>query len=207
MASSPLILPADKPVEEQTLPELLAASGYTIGEVSEGDDDPPEPGPTEGTIAPTANGEAEETDVPPPESAEGSEHRDPTMPQFRPNSLADMRPAPQAASVAAAASAGSVSPTVFASASEPSPSNGGRGEAKAGNPRRRREKDGADTPTPIPRATLVEWKRLDVAEQEAKERGGWGKLDYAEFEAICKMEEDHSARLDYLGTWIDFCIP
>ena len=62
------------------------------------------------------------------------------------------------------------------------------------------------------RDQLIEWKRIDVAEQEAKARGGWGKLSYKEFEAIYKNEEsssssNSSSRLDYLGSWIDFCIP
>ena len=59
----------------------------------------------------------------------------------------------------------------------------------------------------ISRRTLVKWKRLDLAEEEAKKRGGWGKLTYEEFEQIYKNEESKGSRLDYLGTWIDFCIP
>ncbi len=65
----------------------------------------------------------------------------------------------------------------------------------------------ASTPTPIPLATLMEWKRLDLAEEEARRRGGWGKLSYDEFEAIYKSQDSDSNRLDYLGSWIDFCIP
>ncbi|ERS96856.1 hypothetical protein HMPREF1624_07065 [Sporothrix schenckii ATCC 58251] len=59
----------------------------------------------------------------------------------------------------------------------------------------------------IPLATLKQWKRLDLAEQEAQVRGGWGKLSYEEFELIFKQEEQTPNRLDYLGSWIDFCIP
>ncbi|OAA62818.1 EF hand domain-containing protein [Niveomyces insectorum RCEF 264] len=66
---------------------------------------------------------------------------------------------------------------------------------------------GAGTPVPIPRSTLLGWKRLDKAEQEAKTRGGWGKLSFQEFELIFVQEEGASNRLDYLGSWIDFCIP
>ncbi len=47
---------------------------------------------------------------------------------------------------------------------------------------------------------------LDPAE-EAKVRGGWDKLSFPEFEEIYKSEENQGNRLDYLGSWIDFCIP
>lgn len=62
-------------------------------------------------------------------------------------------------------------------------------------------------PENIPLGQLVEWKQLDLAEQEAQVRGGWGKLSYEEFEFIFKLEEQSPNRLDYLGSWIDFCIP
>lgn len=53
--------------------------------------------------------------------------------------------------------------------------------------------------------TLLEWKKLTAAEELAKDRGGWGKLTFTEFEKIYRRQEDN--RLDYLGSWIDFCIP
>jgi hypothetical protein len=62
----------------------------------------------------------------------------------------------------------------------------------------------------ISQSTLEDWKRLDLAEEEAKIRGGWGKLNYQEFEEIYKQHEFQDGnrnRLDYLGSWIDFCIP
>lgn len=73
--------------------------------------------------------------------------------------------------------------------------------------RKEDKKAGKAAQAQIPQATLVEWKKVDLAEQEAAARGGWGKLDYDEFEAIFKEEEACSNRLDYLGSWIDFCIP
>lgn len=54
---------------------------------------------------------------------------------------------------------------------------------------------------------LQDWKILSIAEEKAKERGGWGKLDFAEFEEIYRSQEYQGNRLDYLGSWIDFCIP
>ncbi|ATY61367.1 EF hand domain [Cordyceps militaris] len=58
-----------------------------------------------------------------------------------------------------------------------------------------------------PRKTLREWKRLNLAEVQAEARGGWGKLNFEEFEEIYKSQETQGNRLDYLGSWIDFCIP
>ena len=55
--------------------------------------------------------------------------------------------------------------------------------------------------------TLQHWKRLGAAEAQAARRGGWGKLNFEEFEAIYKSQEHQGNRLDYLGSWIDFCIP
>lgn len=55
--------------------------------------------------------------------------------------------------------------------------------------------------------TLRQWKRIEAAEAQAEERGGWAKLNFEEFEAIYKSQEHHGNRLDYLGSWIDFCIP
>lgn len=54
---------------------------------------------------------------------------------------------------------------------------------------------------------LDRWKTLGKAEEEAVERGGWGKLSFAEFEEIYRSQEYMGNRLDYLGSWIDFCIP
>jgi hypothetical protein len=55
--------------------------------------------------------------------------------------------------------------------------------------------------------TLRHWKRLTIAEKTAMERGGWGKLNFEEFEEIYRAQEYRGNRLDYLGSWIDFCIP
>lgn len=54
---------------------------------------------------------------------------------------------------------------------------------------------------------LQDWKVLTLAEEKARKRGGWGRLDFAEFEEIYRSQEYQGNRLDYLGSWIDFCIP
>ncbi|KAL6859937.1 hypothetical protein ACO1O0_003961 [Amphichorda felina] len=54
---------------------------------------------------------------------------------------------------------------------------------------------------------LGHWKDLNKAEKQAAERGGWAKLNFKEFESIYRSQEYQGNRLDYLGSWIDFCIP
>lgn len=54
---------------------------------------------------------------------------------------------------------------------------------------------------------LREWKLITMAEDKARQRGGWGKLNFAEFEETYRSQEYQGNRLDYLGSWIDFCIP
>ncbi|KAL2128513.1 hypothetical protein VTI74DRAFT_9086 [Chaetomium olivicolor] len=187
----------------QSLQELLATTGYSVDsgasqpqntteeddETGSDDDNAPR------TLIP--DGPPTEEHVPP----EPHVYRDPTMPQFRPNSL-DGRPeanrteeAPAATSVGEEKKPASPSPSQQPTDKNPAEMNG---KATA---------TGSSSPKPIPRSTLVHWKRLDLAEEEAKERGGWGRLSYEEFERICRTEEARGARLDYLGTWIDFCIP
>ncbi|EFX03606.1 ef hand domain containing protein [Grosmannia clavigera kw1407] len=141
--------------------------------------------------------------------------------------FADALAAVSTAATVATSSGGPSTPTAHgfstlsAAATSESDSNGGssnssnssRNRSGNGNGNSRNGRNGHDrngthsTQTPIPQATLVQWKKLDLAEQEAAQRGGWGRLSYPEFEAIFKAEEASNNRLDYLGSWIDFCIP
>ena len=52
------------------------------------------------------------------------------------------------------------------------------------------------------------WK-CDQAEQEKEARGGWGRLDFEEFESVVRRfkREERGNQMDYLGSWIEFCIP
>ncbi|KAI6782289.1 E3 ubiquitin-protein ligase-like protein [Emericellopsis cladophorae] len=54
---------------------------------------------------------------------------------------------------------------------------------------------------------LDKWLKLNETEQQALARGGWGRLNYAEFEEIYRSQEQKGNRLDYVGSWIDFSIP
>ena len=153
---SPLGPQSPKPVEEKSLDELLADSGYSVV-----DETPNEPrsavdlDESEYTI----REESEPEDDPVGEPS----GRDVTLPQFRPNTAAEAE-ALEAAQVPV-------------------------------------EEEKPDL------ETLQNWKVLTLAEALATERGGWGLLNYEDFESIYKNQEDLGNRLDYLGSWIDFCIP
>ncbi|KAL3419821.1 hypothetical protein PVAG01_08319 [Phlyctema vagabunda] len=98
-------------------------------------------------------------------SSTDTEYRDPTMPQFRPNSLApSLVPTPMAPPV-----------------SEPEPDQ---------------------------RRLLSFWKQ-EQAVREAERRGGFGKLNFEEFESQIKgcVKAGKGNSMEYLGSWIDFCIP
>jgi hypothetical protein len=105
-----------------------------------------------------------------------AEFRDPTLPQFRPNTVAEAE---------------------RLAASEPAPAHTFLQRALP-------PFEMGDRPV---LATLQRWRRISLAEARAAERGGWGLLSFDEFEEIYKSQEDLGNRLDYLGSWIDFCIP
>jgi Ca2+-binding EF-hand superfamily protein len=174
--------PAAKSVQEQSLQDLLRATGYSIDTSLQNEDKTGEGVADDGEHSETS---AEEEDEIPPligdddgpaeevSVIEPTPHRDPTMPQFRPNSVA----------------------ATYNETPPPIP------------PKATAEKTEVPSQRLLSRRLLMYWKRLDLAEEEAKQRGGWGRLSYAEFERIYKSEEARGKRLDYLGTWIDFCIP
>ncbi|KAI4859993.1 EF-hand [Hypoxylon rubiginosum] len=189
--------PADgQPIRNQSLGELLTVSGYSVGPSAEDDgqlesdsllDIDVEVRPTVKETAISA------VDIVP---AESSEYRDPTMPQNRPNRLTQTSPSSDVLQTEEGDSknkkAGNGPGT-----SETAPAT----EATVPRP---------ESPARISHSTLNTWKRLDLAEQEARDRGGWGRLSYEEFEEIYREHEFQDSsrnRLDYLGSWIDFCIP
>ncbi|KAI0595500.1 EF-hand [Biscogniauxia sp. FL1348] len=178
-----------RPIQHQSLEDLLATSGYTINP-SGNEDQRPNIVPVERSISPTGNIIPTET----------HEHRDPTMPQFRPN-----RSSPTLRASGSSEAQGTTPATELLNATPVS----GAADQEA-----LRDTDskivGPHSANHVPHSTLITWKRLDLAEQEARERGGWGRLSYEEFEEIYREHEFQDSsrnRLDYLGSWIDFCIP
>ena len=196
-------------IKDQTIDELLQASGYSVDRQGDGANDTVVE--TVGDIMvheeASGHGASRVNGFPSTARSGGStEHRDPTMPQFRPNSASDLPSRPESTSPQ-----GVHTPTSAHGTTGPStttPSNKG-GPSKGKRPLSSKGKKAAEStkPAPIPRETLIQWKVLDEAEKEAKERGGWGLLTYEEFEETYKREEAQANRLDYLGSWIDFCIP
>jgi Ca2+-binding EF-hand superfamily protein len=204
-----------KAEEDESLHELLATSGYSIAhggtqtEEEEEHDDTSDDGDDE--MPPLV---ADEVSSGEPLPTEPDMYRDPTMPQFRPNAPAahhEQEPEEQAQH----------QPTNDSEQHDseqhnlPSPTHSPQQDqtpaaadkANATKTTTPPLESSESSPKPIPRATLLNWKRLDLAEEEARARGGWGRLSYDEFERIYRAAEARGARLDYLGTWIDFCIP
>ncbi|KUI70631.1 E3 ubiquitin-protein ligase HERC2 [Cytospora mali] len=193
----PIQVDENKPIQDRTLDELLATSGYTIDESlavkkeeAENDDEVYSSEEEEDT----SDG-ATQVEEPEPTASDAS-YRDPTMPQFRPNSNAD---ASQPAAI------------ITSPAKSPKPTlkhrTGNLKGAANGKPRKLRYPKIDKPLTRPPEAALLEWKKHDLAEKEAKKRGGWGRINLQEFMDIWHREESGPHRLDYLGTWIDFCIP
>ena len=209
----------------QSLPELLLRSGYTVDEslrfqaaptgeasdpirdlISDIDED----------MRPATASEHKDSE---PVSAAAWAYRDPTMPQFRPNSHSDV--ALHRRSDASFSSSHQPEDARIAATGEDKPSLNDENKTQPENDENRRPTwtDGAGSSSATSNGAekkedvvftienLIEWRRLDQAEEEAKKRGGWGKLSYEEFEQIYKDEEHKANRLDYLGSWIDFCIP
>ncbi|KAI0191002.1 hypothetical protein EV127DRAFT_429579 [Xylaria flabelliformis] len=194
--------PVRRPIQQQNLNELLTSSGYTImdlGLANEGRSHEAtnhrtqniEQGPQDDQATSFQSGVTS-----PPDNLTWniSEYRDPTMPQFMPNST------PMEAHRNFAQMTDKDGPV------ENSSSANHTSEA----PTHRRTRPMTEAHGQIPHETLVMWKVLSLAEEEARERGGWGRLNYAEFENIYReheFQEGSKNRLAYLGSWIDFCIP
>ncbi|KAK2073847.1 hypothetical protein P8C59_008093 [Phyllachora maydis] len=191
----------DHAVRDTTLSELLRTSGHTVDdlltvrretpgvmveiseEVVDGLDGD-KTGPY--SAAPFL----ESCETPPAPASSLTEGRDPTMPQFRPDSA--MLPETDRPGMNGHPSSSS--------------SHSYRGPTEADRQRVEASID-PKTNTTVTSQQLIAWKRLDMADQEAMQRGGWGRLSYQEFEEIYKVEEGEGNRIDYLGSWIDFCLP
>ncbi|KAL6829343.1 hypothetical protein J3E69DRAFT_331075 [Trichoderma sp. SZMC 28015] len=178
----------------KTLQELLEESGYMLDqqeprnavEISIVEEILREDPAGEAAEHSSDQGESETESESEPQHETEDEYRDPTLPQFRPNSDVPV-PVSQAPSSSKRKD------------KEPS-----KEETRPGSAKPSAAKKMSSEPSP---KTLRRWKKLNLAEQQAAERGGWGRLNFAEFEEIYKNQEHQGNRLDYLGSWIDFCIP
>ncbi|KAG6004608.1 hypothetical protein E4U21_000884 [Claviceps maximensis] len=191
---------SETPALDKSLDELLAETGYTV--VSDAPDEPDErrnaieldsqvevvhkeqPDGGDGVDGEDnkddhhrhSRDHSDETSDGDGDEAEHLPRGDPTLPQFRPNTIAEANKK---------AARGKHVPRPTSQAQQP-------------------PKPAVTVPAD---ATLRYWKQISMAEAAARERGGWGRLNFVEFEKIYKSQEDLGNRLDYLGSWIDFCIP
>ncbi|KAK8103468.1 uncharacterized protein PG998_010501 [Apiospora kogelbergensis] len=219
--SGPIVRPAP---QQETLEELLEVSGYSVEPAPEHNESPqPEPeeeNPSNG--ADDAHVSTEHQSDPTPTQATFAQptgtgmvsYRDPTMPQFRPNDAAELLLQQEASHGEATNEPNQTSSNEYKNTQqawaeedeeeENDKSNNNTASSSNSN------NAGKQPEQPITDAMLETWKRLDLAEEEAKRRGGWGKLSFREFEDIYREHEFQDStrnRLDYLGSWIDFCIP
>lgn len=206
---------SDRPIREQSLNELLGTSGYTVSsppndaespeQYSPEDKENDQPDSSRGQL----DGAESDTElyIPKDDLEDRSVGlRDPTMPQFRPNSssesVIDSLPS------AGASELPSYTESTSRKAQKSQKSKGkGPQDPSMNSPQ---GSDQHEQEQELSEDVLLQYKRLDIAEQEASQRGGWGKLSYDEFEQIYKEHEFQDStrnRLDYLGSWIDFCIP
>ncbi len=183
-----------KPSQNQSLKQLLTTSGYTVdpSAASQADEEAETSDDGDDSLPPLIADDAAAGD---PSSTDSEVYRDPTMPQFRPNTVIRELEARPTAVVETGKPA------------KPSSSSGHSDKSTDKPTKTAGAKPGISSPKSIPLSTLINWKRLDLAEEEAKARGGWGRLNFEEFQGIYKAAESRGSRLDYLGTWIDFCIP
>ena len=157
--------PDNRPPSEKTLNELLSETGYSVAE--DADAIPRNAVDLSNEANPTMITSEEQSNA-------SSEPHEPTLPQFRPNSMTW----------------------------EEAYTQTDRKFYPVTNPESESEPEVEPNDY-----DLARWQRLNRAEKEAAERGGWGKLSYDEFEEIYRSQEYRGNRLDYLGSWIDFCIP
>lgn len=216
-------------IRERSLSDLLAATGYRVETDDEDENEEAKTTAAETGSSSHNAGGSDETPVttgddgealqniaqstpplstPPPSEANSPPYRDPTLPQFRPNSDSSPSYSPLSAhppeenfypvpvEVAAPTKADEVFHPTALHAAE-AVSKGKEAEVTA-----------PEDVTQLKDRTYLLWK-CDKAEEEAEMRGGWGRLNFKEFEVRVKRceKEGKGAQMDYLGSWIEFCIP
>lgn len=157
----------------------------------------------------------------PPESHEesrlsSSSYHDPTLPQFRPNSTTTV-PTPYFSRFAedlpevdveehTAAPTQDQQPRrrLESIRSTPKPTSKSSARSSKASRGSKSSEDGRPSDDILYHLWSCEQVALD-----ADRKGGYGKLDYPEFEALVKkfVKEGKANRMEYLGSWIDLCIP
>lgn len=136
-----------------------------------------------------------------PEPNTEHEYRDPTLPQFRPNTTEQYN-------FGGSSRHANPTPTVQDELANTDEENLKRNSAEPNNIK-------SSLPISFPeeeipgRDRLYQLWKCDKAAKEAEERGGWARLNFVEFESLVKKfsKEGKANQMDYLGSWIEFCIP
>ncbi|CZR55796.1 uncharacterized protein PAC_05684 [Phialocephala subalpina] len=153
----------------------------------------------------------------PPESdtdSGHSEYRDPTMPQFRPNT-SELNSSERTNSLLITLTEAELD--YLQNRDATIPDNLYSHDSKQGQPGPSQPNTKSPlSPPPIPfkskppsRDRLYQLWKYDRAAKDAEVKGGWGKLSLEEFQGLVKrfVKEGKGNQMDYLGSWIEFCIP
>ena len=161
---------------------------------------------------------------------EEEEWRDPTLPQFRPNSPGDLplhhQPSPirldptitpfpdllpPAQSTPSASFQPSIGFTPLSTIPSPSssPSIPNPSQPSALHPHNKPNPQPPSSSPPLPASHLYRLWSLDRAEAQMRVRGGWARLNVAEFVDVVhrQIEDGRGNQMDYLGSWVEFCLP
>jgi len=226
-------------IRERTLGELLAATGYVV----EPDDEDPRDtavmlsdirrrlSQDVGHIRPAVEDDEHSTtdaSIPPQSTPQESEpdsftYRDPTLPQFRPNTV--LPTSPELISIHGEMPPRPTNDFIPLRQAErerlrpmpviaPSPEPGAE-PTDEDDEEEEEEEEEQEEKMPVDKDGLMKerayhlWK-CDKAEEEAEMRGGFGRLNFKEFDERVKRainREGRGSQMDYLGSWIEFCIP
>ncbi|TVY28758.1 E3 ubiquitin-protein ligase [Lachnellula hyalina] len=131
-------------------------------------------------------------------SSSASSYHDPTLPQFRPDSVSSTSFSPNndAQPRNRSTSPSTTHALPISLPSRPAPSSDcASTDANYG------QRPG--------REILYRYWLCERVAMDAEEKGGWGRLSLEEFETAVKrfVREGRGNQMDYLGSWIDFCIP
>lgn len=211
---APLLEVEVEQVRERSIGDLLAHTGYhVVPETGEEETSPePEDGSADDTDDGVIVGYNDEAASPPsspsqPTRQESEPDHDPTLPQFRPSSVASLISLTPSEAHAEAASV-------------PRPGNDfwplrqSEQEARTRDliftpESNMRPEDNVSVSKECDRERAYQLWKCEKANETAEMRGGYGKLNFVEFEAAVKrvVGEGKGGQMDYLGSWIEFCIP
>ena len=138
-------------------------------------------------------------------SSATSSHRDPTLPQYRPNTISPFQPSSTPIPARTPRFQEHITSAPPSPASQNNPVDEPAQQSKSQNG----TASNSDSSVAKDKDYLFKLWKCDQAEREKDARGGWGRLDSEEFDAIVRRfkREEKGNQMDYLGSWIEFCIP